>query len=172
MDGLLDSGGDGRLVVRESEAIARLLRCASSDISATEGDCRGEFTFDMEILAGSSPMKGGSRGVVACKTLGSWSIWFALLMSIGRASETLGRPSTRFAAGEGGICKLVSRRTVELTGFAAMEDALELARDREIDPELSGMHFDFHFVDRVDNWELIREIPLKEELSERLLSEG
>lgn len=165
-EGLLDSGGDGRPGKRGSGSKMPLSR-SCSEVSATDGDCRGEVTLDT-VLDGPSPINGGSSGVVACGAESSASSVFPLSMLIGLVSEdTLIRcSSNRVAAGEGGIHG--STRQIGFTQFIAMEEADELARDRGCPTGLSES-FALHRDDRVEIWELMREIPFMDTLSEPLV---
>lgn len=99
IEGLVDSGGDGRSANRSRSAFASGL---AFEMSATDGDCNGEWILDMGS-SGSSPINGGSRGVVACGPDSSNGSWFALVMSMGRAFDSLTRSSKIVLAGDGGI---------------------------------------------------------------------
>lgn len=169
MDGLEESGGEG-MANRDSERTTYLGDSVTLT-SATEGDCSGDCTRYAATLVGSSPMKGGSKGVVACcASLSSWLRLLALVMSMGRAPDSLMRSSKMVRAGDGGIESM--RLTGAITGLAKAEEAAELARDRNSSGKKSRsgdseVRRDFHLVDMVEICDPIRETPFMDRLSER-----
>ena len=66
IDALWDNGGDGRVVTAEEDVVSRR---SSKDTSATDGDCSGELTLLVSVVASkvaSFPINGGRSGVVEC----------------------------------------------------------------------------------------------------------
>lgn len=88
---------------------------------------------------------------------------------MGRAPESLMRSSKMVRAGDGGIesMRLIGHKA----GLAKAEDAAELARERRSSVKsrsgLPEVRLDFHLVDMVEMWELMRETPFIERLSDR-----
>lgn len=171
-DGFEESGGDGTPIPAIRKLEVTLQRRLQSLTSATEGDWSGDWTREATILVGSSPMNGGSNGVVACCVSLSSSprpLLLAWTMSIGRAPDSLRRSSKIVRAGEGGI---ESIRLMGLTiGLAKADEAAELARARRSSEKASrsGLpeaRLDFQRVDMVEMCEPMRETPFIDGVSE------
>lgn len=123
------------------------------------------------MLVGSSPMKGGRRGVVAwaSASVSSWKL-FAWEMSIGRVPDSLARPSKMVRAGDGGMESTRLMGTGLVIGLARAEEAVELARERRSSGNISASPPEprfFQRADMVEMCELMRETPFIDTLSER-----
>lgn len=134
IEGLLDSGGEGRLASRESRIG---LIVDSSVTSATDGDCKGEWIAEESWWCGGQlPMKGGRRGVVAWGSLSSMFWQFAFPISIGWTLDWLNRSSKYVLAGEGGFW--ASILVPGLIAGLKMDDAAEFSRERILSPNKSS----------------------------------
>jgi hypothetical protein len=171
-DGFEESGGDGTPIPAMRKLEVTLQRRLLSLTSATEGDWSGDWTREATTLVGSSPMKGGSSGVVACcVSLSSWPrpLLLAWAMSIGRAPDSLRRSSKIVRAGDGGIESI--RLMGITTGLAKADEAAELARERRSSGKTSRsglpeVRLDFQRVDMVEMWEPMRETPFIDGVSD------
>lgn len=95
-------------------------------------------------------------------------------MSIGRVPDSLLRSSKIVLAGDGGMESFRSPGRGLTIGLARADDAAELARERRSSGKISLSSLELRFVfqraDMVEMWELMRETPFIETLSERRVS--